>query len=175
MRAARVGIVERPYFSGLGIVLPDGGDRVGHRAEMNGNVLGLRDHATTFVEERGRAVAPLFDVGGESGANQHRAHLLRDRAQETADDLELDRHCLVSRSMRPSLTPTHPGASQQVAPGSATSEGPATLVCSVRGRSRSGPGRMSAVRTATSSTSHTLATTRSRSAKPYCSACARWN
>src|SRR2546430_17411104 len=136
---------------------------------MHGNVLGLRDHATALVEERGGAIAPLLDVRGECRADEHGAHLFGHRAQEAADDLELDRHCRVSLSMRPSLTPTHPGGIQQVEPGSSMTAGPVIVVSSQRGSSSSGPSRMSAVRTATSWTS------RSRSAKPYCSSCARWN
>src|SRR5438105_4395371 len=136
---------------------------------MDGNVLGLRDHPSALVEECGRAVAALLDVGRERGADEHGAHLLRDRAQEAAEDLELDRHDLVNRSVRPSLTPTHPGGIQQVAPGSSTAFGPVTSVSPVVGSSSFGPARTSAVRTATSSI------VRSRSAKPYCSSCARWN
>ena len=46
-----------------------------------------------------------------------------------------------SRSVRPSLAPTHPGGSQHVAPASSTTAGPATVVRgSLRGRSSSGLG-----------------------------------
>ena len=81
--------------SGAGSCAHDGGDRVGHRAEVDGDVLGLHDHPAALVEQRGRAVAPLLDVRGEGGADEHRAHLLGDRAQAAADDLELDVHSLV--------------------------------------------------------------------------------
>ena len=67
--------------SGRRVAAHDGGDGVGHRAEVDGDVLGLRDHAPALVEERGRAVAPLLDVRGEGGADEDGAHLLGDRAQ----------------------------------------------------------------------------------------------
>ena len=112
----------------------DGGDRVGHRAEVDGDVLGLRDHAAALVEDRGRAVAALLDVRGERRADQHRAHLLGDRAQRLAEHLELDRHgsardfhAFVTTSvLEPSRTPTHPGGTKAVAPGSSRTAGPAT-------------------------------------------------
>jgi len=80
VRAARVGIVERPHLAERGVVLHHRGDRVGHRAEMHGDVLGLRHHPAALVEESGRAIAPLLDVRGERRADEHGAHLLRDRA-----------------------------------------------------------------------------------------------
>ena len=149
VRAARVGIVERPHLAEGRTVLHHRGNRIGHRAEMHGNVLGLRDHATALVEERGGAIAPLLDVRGERRADEHCAHLFGHRAQEAADDLELDRHCRVSLSMRPSLAPTHPGGIQQVEPASSMTAGPVMVFSSPRGSSSSGPLRMSAVRTAT--------------------------
>ena len=128
MGAARIRIVQRPHLTGGGVVRHHRGDGVGHRAEMDGNVLRLRDHATPFVEERRRTVAPLLDVGREGRADEHRAHLLGDRAEQAAENLELDRHDRVSLSMRPSLTPTHPGGTQHVEPGSSTTAGPETWV-----------------------------------------------
>ena len=109
-------------------------------------MLGLRDHPAARVEEGGRAVAPLLDVRRERGADEHGAHLLRDRAERAADDLELDVHGLVTALVSvsvldPSLTPTHPGAIQHVAPSSSTRAGP---LDARRGRagggSSSGPG-----------------------------------
>jgi hypothetical protein len=38
-------------------------DRRRHRAEVDGDVLGLHDQLAMGVEERGRAVAALLDVG----------------------------------------------------------------------------------------------------------------
>src|SRR5205807_4813067 len=99
-----------------------------------------------------RAVAPLLDVGRERRADERRAHLLRDRAEGGAEKLELNVHDLVRTSvLDPSLTPSHPGSIQQVAPGSSTRAGPSTRSASPAGSSNAGPGRISAVRTATSS------------------------
>ncbi len=87
---ARVRVVEDPRLAGRGIVRHDRRDRFGHRAEMDRDVLRLRDHAAQLVEERSRAVASLLDVRREGRADQRGAHLLGDRAQRCADDLELD-------------------------------------------------------------------------------------
>ena len=84
---------------GAGSCAAHGGDRVGHRAEVHRDVLGLRDHAAALVEERRRAVAPLLDVRRERRADEHRAHLLRDRAERAADHLELDVHSPSARSV----------------------------------------------------------------------------
>ncbi len=43
------------------------------------------------VEERGRAVAPLLDVGGVARPHEGLAHLLDDRGEGAADDLDRDR------------------------------------------------------------------------------------
>ena len=42
--AARVGVVEDPGATGLVVLVEHGGDRGGHRAEVDGDVLGLHDH-----------------------------------------------------------------------------------------------------------------------------------
>src|SRR5712692_1081754 len=146
-------IVEHEDLAGLRVVLEDCRDRVGHRPERDGDVLGLNDHPPLLVEQGRRAVAALLDVCGERGPDEHRTHLLRDGAQAAADDLELDVHALVTISVGPSLTPIHPGGSQQVAPLSSTTKGPAASSGSPAGSSSGGAGRTFAVRTATSSTS----------------------
>ena len=74
-----------------------GRDGVRHRAQMDGDVLRLRDHPAACVEQGGGTVAPLLDVGGERGAHEGRTHLFRDRLQQRAEDLELDVH---SQSVR---------------------------------------------------------------------------
>src|SRR5262249_3466113 len=114
---------------------------------------GLRDHPAAPVEEGGRAVTALFDVGGERRPDEHRAHLLGDGAQRAAENLELNIHDRVSLQPAPfpSLTPTHPWGSQQVAVSSWSRSGPVTSVRGVVPRSIFGPARTSAVRTATSS------------------------
>jgi len=135
-----------------------------YRVPQPRNVLAraVRDHATAGVEDRGRAVPALLDVRGEGGADEDGAHLVGDRAKGCTDDLELDVHftgsarsrdSFVSRSVLlvPSLTPTHPGGSQQVAPSSSTTAGPVASNGSAAGSSNRGPGRTSAVLTATSS------------------------
>ncbi len=61
--AAGVGVVDDEGVTGLEAELAAGGDGVGHRAEVHGDVLGLGDHPPACVEHRGRAVAPLVDVG----------------------------------------------------------------------------------------------------------------
>ena len=72
---------------GAGVVRAYRGDGVGKRAEVDRDVLGLRDHPPARVEEGGRAVAPLLDVRGEGGADEGRAHLVRDRAERGTDHL----------------------------------------------------------------------------------------
>jgi hypothetical protein len=79
-----------------------GRDRVGHRTEVDGDVLGLRDHATALVEKRSRAVAALLDVGRERGADQDRAHLLGNRPQGGADHLQLNWWDHVTHASAPS-------------------------------------------------------------------------
>ncbi len=101
VRPARVRVVEDPDVSRRRVVRRDRGDRVRHRAEVHGDVLRLRDHPAALVEERRRAVAALLDVGGERGADQHGAHLLRDRAEGLAENLELNVHGPVTLSSLP--------------------------------------------------------------------------
>ncbi len=101
VRAPGVRVVEEGDLAGREAELHDGGDGVGHRAEVDGDVLGLRNHAPAVVEERGRAVAPLLDVRRERGADEHGAHLLGDRAERRADDLELNWHKVFSHASRP--------------------------------------------------------------------------
>ena len=123
MRAARVRVVEDPGLAGRGLVRHDGSDRLGHRAEVHRDVLGLRDHATVLVEERRRAVAPLLDVRRERGADEHRSHLLGDRAERRADDLQLDVDHATSagRACRAqSVSPAQPAGIQAVAPSSSS-------------------------------------------------------
>ena len=102
VRAAGVRVVEDRDLAGLEPEAHDRGDRIGHRAEVDGDVLGLRDHPPTLVEQRGRAVAALLDVRGERGADQDGAHLLRDRPQGSADHLKLNWCDHVTHASRPS-------------------------------------------------------------------------
>ena len=105
VRPAGERVVEDVDLVGPGLASGHGGDGVGHRAEVDRNVLGLRDHPPVRTEERRRAVAPLLDVGRERRAHEHGAHLLADRAQRRADHLQLDVHALFT-------IPSHPREQQ---------------------------------------------------------------
>ena len=54
-------------------------------------MLGLHHQLARGVEERGRAVVALLDVGRVGGADQRRAHLVAGGAQAADQDLERDR------------------------------------------------------------------------------------
>src|SRR4051812_14800714 len=152
MRAAGVRIVED---AGLALVDPELNRRryrVRHRAEMHGDVLGLRHHAAALVEDRGRAVATLLDVRRERRADEHCAHLLGNCAQRASEYLKLDVHHRRRTSVPSSFVdPLQPAGTQQVEPGSSSKEGPSTAWPVAALKEMSGPGITSAVRTATSS------------------------
>ena len=92
--AALVGVVAdegvaRPDV--LGRIAPhDVRHQVEEAAEMDRDVLGLAERLATRVEQRGRAVAPLLDVGRVRGADQRLAGLLDDRRHRRADHLDRD-------------------------------------------------------------------------------------
>jgi hypothetical protein len=48
--ATSIGIIEEEQFTGMGIECPNGRHGIGERAEMNGNVRGLRDHLAIGIE-----------------------------------------------------------------------------------------------------------------------------
>ena len=153
VRSARVGVVQDPRLARLGVVRADGGDRLRHGAEVDGDVLRLRDHVARLVEERGGAVTALLDVGRERGADEDRAHLLGDRPQAAADDLELDVDHVALRSTSVpwgSVLPAQPSGTQAVEPASSSTRGPRTASSGPL-TSIGGAGLISAVRTATSS------------------------
>ena len=58
------------------------------RAEMHRDVHRLAERAAARVEETRRAVAPLLHVRRVRGAHERLAHLLDDRRQRVADDLD---------------------------------------------------------------------------------------
>ena len=62
------------------------------------SALGLGDHPAVPVEEGGRAVAALLDIRRERGADEHGAHLVGDRPERRADQLELNFHSFVTLS-----------------------------------------------------------------------------
>ena len=96
------------------------------------------------VEERGRAVVALLDVGRVGGADQHRAHLLAGRAQGADQDLQRDR---VEPAHRGPGARAHdraavvdrrrvqPGGRTKVASGSSKTPGPSAR-CRRRGSPR---------------------------------------
>jgi hypothetical protein len=98
VRASGERIVEHEDVGSLRVVLHDRRDRIRHRAEVDRDVLGLRDHAAALVEERRGAVAPLLDVGGERGADERGAHLLGDGPEGVSENLELNVHAPVTPS-----------------------------------------------------------------------------
>src|SRR4051794_8856308 len=127
MRAPGVGIVEDARLALVEAELDRCGHGVGHRAEMHWDVLRLRDHAAALVEDRRRAVATLLDVRRERRADEYCAHLLRDRAQRASEYLKLDVHHRRRTSVPSSfVSPLHPAGTQQVEPGSSSTDGPST-------------------------------------------------
>ena len=112
--------------------------RFRHRAEVNGDVRRLRDHAPLRVEQRGGRIAPLADVRRERAAHEHGAHLLRDPREGVRHDLEregIERglgHASRSRSQPPigSARAVHPSATRSVASGSAITARPRTVTSS---------------------------------------------
>ena len=97
-----------------------GRDRVGHRSQMDGKVLGLGDHPPAGIEDGGRAVAPLLDVGGVRGANERRAHLLGDAAKRSREHLEAGRvdHRAILHEPSGRRRAVHPSPTHIVAPSS---------------------------------------------------------
>ncbi len=86
--AARVRVIEHPAHPGLVVLLRDGRDRRGHRAEVHGDVLGLHDGLTARVEQRAGRVTALLDVGAVARADEHGAHLLAGRAERSGRDAQ---------------------------------------------------------------------------------------
>ena len=90
--AARVGIVgDEDVARGQcldRIAREDLADDAQQRAEVHRDVLGLGDDLAVGVEDRGRAVLALLDVGGIGGLDQRGAHLFRDGEEGRADHLE---------------------------------------------------------------------------------------
>jgi hypothetical protein len=61
------------------VALQDLGHDADEAAEMHRDMLGLAQGRTVAIKQRGRAIAALFDVRREAGANQRLAHLLDNR------------------------------------------------------------------------------------------------
>jgi hypothetical protein len=65
--------------------------RLGHGAQMHGNVRRLRHHAPRRVEERAGSIAPFADVGRDAAALEQPAHLLGQHGHALREDGELER------------------------------------------------------------------------------------
>jgi hypothetical protein len=93
--AAGVGVVADEDVAFLEIreivALGDVADDADQRAEMHRDVHRLAERAALRVEQAGRGVAALLDVGRVGGAHQRLAHLLDDRGERVADHLDGDR------------------------------------------------------------------------------------
>src|SRR5439155_1377186 len=108
-----------------------GRDSVGHCPEMHRNVGGLRDQLAFGVEQRGRAIATLSNVGGHGGVNEHQSHLFGNGREGVSHDLEADgieTHARSSTRAPDSCTaPRHPGSTSAVASRPARIAGPASV------------------------------------------------
>ncbi len=95
VHAAQVGVVDEDAVARGEAVGPVGRDGprhdVGERAQVRGLGEGLGDGAQVAVEERAGEIPAGLDVGGVGGAPEGRPHLLGDREERVADDLEADR------------------------------------------------------------------------------------
>ena len=81
--------VTGPHVGGV-VPLEDVRDDADEAAEVHRDVLGLAERGARRVEQRGRAIPPLLDVGGIAGADQRLAHLLGDGRERGADHLDGD-------------------------------------------------------------------------------------
>ena len=93
MCAAEVGVVEEDDVAGSegGAVTNRRADGGRHRAEVDGDVRGLREQLPISREQRTRVIPPLFDVRGIAGAPERDAHLLGHGGEEVLEDFEADR------------------------------------------------------------------------------------
>ena len=65
--------------------------REGHHAQVDRDVTALGDEPAARVGERARQVARLLEERGARGAHDDEAHLIRDRVDRVAHDLQRDR------------------------------------------------------------------------------------
>jgi hypothetical protein len=93
--AARIGIIADEDIAGThvrdGVLLEDLRHNADEAAEMDRDVLGLTERMALDIEQRGRAVTPLLDVGRVGCTDQRLAGFFHDRGQRRADDLDGDR------------------------------------------------------------------------------------
>src|SRR4051794_5214361 len=104
---------------------------VGHRAQMDWNVLGLHDQLAAWVEQGGGAIASLGDVGGVGRADQDCSHLVAGGPQRAGHQLKCNGIEVHDRSaviVPPSSTDAlHPGGRTRVASGSSKTQGPSAV------------------------------------------------
>ena len=108
-------------------------DRERHHAHVDGNVPALGDEAPVGVGQRRGEVARFLEQRRAGRAHQDHAHLLGDRVEGVADDLERDgmnrgAHAVVSMTRFPNRSAAQrwPGSTRVVDHSSTTSAGPAT-------------------------------------------------
>src|SRR4029077_1567478 len=124
------GIVEDPEVAVAVLLIDDHRDRVGHRAQMDGDVLRLHHQLPRGIEEGRRAVVALGDVRRVGGADQHGAHLVAGGPERAGHHLEGDGvepgHELTAVTVPDSSTVAfHPRGRTSVASGSSKTHGPA--------------------------------------------------
>src|SRR5215210_1800361 len=88
VRPSGVRVVYGEHVARLWVAVHYGRYGLGHRAEVDGDVLSLGDHAAIRVEERRRAVATLLDVRGVGAPDQDSPHLLGDPGQGARQNRE---------------------------------------------------------------------------------------
>jgi len=79
------------WFNPIGEGVEHSRNRCWHRAKVNRNVFGLRQHLARRHEHRGGTVDPLLDVWRVSGPAQNRTHFLSQSGESVASNLECDR------------------------------------------------------------------------------------
>ena len=106
MTAAVIGIVEQNDVAGPDIPEPllDRERRPWQRADMNRNVIGLRDQAAARVANREREIAAGVEDLRIGGAKHRFAHFLDDRTETVLNDrardrIDLDGHVLLPARM----------------------------------------------------------------------------
>ena len=139
VRPALEGVVEDEHVARFRVVVEDRVNGLGHRAEVDRDVFGLRDEAAVGVEQRRRAVAALLDVRRVRRGDEHLSHLLGDALELVAHDFE--RHGVdlgVAHSPSPPLVrtsvpsaptvPPHAGGTTTVLSCCSRMAGPSTVV-----------------------------------------------
>ncbi len=88
MAAAMIGIVHQDDVAGRDVLEArlDRARRPGQRADMDGNVIGLRDQPRLHVADRQREIAAGIEDLRIGRAQHGLAHLGHDRAQPMLDD-----------------------------------------------------------------------------------------